>query len=200
MCRRGVRDGSRAGAATRATPCCCPTTAPGCRRPRSPAQSGGVVARRARRPVPVPGRLALPAARLSRPDRLHAERIGSRAGARHHDRRRCASVLERAGRALLSARACRRCSSRAAAAAWRSSQPSRPTVHIPIFGSDEVADVTGAGDTVIATFDAGARRRRVVLRSRAARQLRRRARRDEARHARPSRRRSSATRWEADRA
>jgi rfaE bifunctional protein kinase chain/domain len=27
----------------------------------------------------------------------------------------------------------------------------RPTVHIPIFGSDEIADVTGAGDTVIAT-------------------------------------------------
>jgi bifunctional ADP-heptose synthase (sugar kinase/adenylyltransferase) len=25
-------------------------------------------------------------------------------------------------------------------------------VHIPIFGSDEVADVTGAGDTVIAVF------------------------------------------------
>ncbi|MBM3772957.1 MAG: hypothetical protein FJW27_17040 [Acidimicrobiia bacterium] len=31
-------------------------------------------------------------------------------------------------------------------------EPERPTVHIPIFGSDEVADVTGAGDTVIATF------------------------------------------------
>ena len=31
-------------------------------------------------------------------------------------------------------------------------QPRQPTVHIPIFGSDEVADVTGAGDTVIATF------------------------------------------------
>ena len=28
----------------------------------------------------------------------------------------------------------------------------RPPTHIPIFGSDEVADVTGAGDTVIATF------------------------------------------------
>jgi rfaE bifunctional protein kinase chain/domain len=28
----------------------------------------------------------------------------------------------------------------------------RKTVHIPIHGSDEVADVTGAGDTVIATF------------------------------------------------
>jgi rfaE bifunctional protein kinase chain/domain len=28
----------------------------------------------------------------------------------------------------------------------------RPTAHIPIFGSDEVADVTGAGDTVIAAM------------------------------------------------
>jgi rfaE bifunctional protein kinase chain/domain len=28
----------------------------------------------------------------------------------------------------------------------------RKTMHIPIHGSDEVADVTGAGDTVIATF------------------------------------------------
>src|SRR5204863_1495758 len=31
-------------------------------------------------------------------------------------------------------------------------EPKRPTVHIPIFGSDEVTDVTGAGDTVITTF------------------------------------------------
>ena len=31
-------------------------------------------------------------------------------------------------------------------------EPKRPTVHIPIYGSGEVADVTGAGDTVIATF------------------------------------------------
>ena len=30
-------------------------------------------------------------------------------------------------------------------------EPGRPTVHIPIFGSDQVTDVTGAGDTVIAT-------------------------------------------------
>ena len=28
----------------------------------------------------------------------------------------------------------------------------RPTEHIPVFGTDEVADVTGAGDTVISTF------------------------------------------------
>ena len=31
-------------------------------------------------------------------------------------------------------------------------QPRQPTVHVPIFGSDEVADVTGAGDTVIAAI------------------------------------------------
>jgi bifunctional ADP-heptose synthase (sugar kinase/adenylyltransferase) len=31
-------------------------------------------------------------------------------------------------------------------------EPRTATTHIPIFGSDEVADVTGAGDTVIATF------------------------------------------------
>jgi rfaE bifunctional protein kinase chain/domain len=31
-------------------------------------------------------------------------------------------------------------------------QPKQATIHMPIFGADEVADVTGAGDTVIATF------------------------------------------------
>ena len=31
-------------------------------------------------------------------------------------------------------------------------EPGRPPLHIPIHGTDEVADVTGAGDTVIATF------------------------------------------------
>jgi bifunctional ADP-heptose synthase (sugar kinase/adenylyltransferase) len=30
--------------------------------------------------------------------------------------------------------------------------PGAPTDHIPIMGSDQVADVTGAGDTVIAVF------------------------------------------------
>ena len=30
-------------------------------------------------------------------------------------------------------------------------QPGERTIHIPIFGSDEIADVTGAGDTVMAT-------------------------------------------------
>ena len=33
-------------------------------------------------------------------------------------------------------------------------EPGRPTQHIPIYGPDEVTDVTGAGDTVIATMAA----------------------------------------------
>jgi bifunctional ADP-heptose synthase (sugar kinase/adenylyltransferase) len=31
-------------------------------------------------------------------------------------------------------------------------EPGRRTVHIPIYGSDQIADVTGAGDTVMATM------------------------------------------------
>jgi D-glycero-beta-D-manno-heptose-7-phosphate kinase len=31
-------------------------------------------------------------------------------------------------------------------------EPGRRALHVPIYGSDQVADVTGAGDTVIATF------------------------------------------------
>jgi bifunctional ADP-heptose synthase (sugar kinase/adenylyltransferase) len=61
-------------------------------------------------------------------------------------------VLEKAGRALLAR-------TRAAAVlVTRGSrgmalfERERPTVHIPIFGSDQIADVTGAGDTVIATM------------------------------------------------
>jgi rfaE bifunctional protein kinase chain/domain len=34
-------------------------------------------------------------------------------------------------------------------------EPGKKTVHIPIHGTDEVTDVTGAGDTVIATFTLG---------------------------------------------
>jgi rfaE bifunctional protein kinase chain/domain len=63
-----------------------------------------------------------------------------------------ARVLERAGRELLKR-------TRAGAALiTRGSrgmalfEPERPTAHIPISGSDQVADVTGAGDTVIATM------------------------------------------------
>jgi rfaE bifunctional protein kinase chain/domain len=60
------------------------------------------------------------------------------------------AVLERAGRTLL-----RRTRMQAVLVTRGSRgmalfQPGQTTIHIPIFGSDEVADVTGAGDTVIA--------------------------------------------------
>jgi rfaE bifunctional protein kinase chain/domain len=61
-------------------------------------------------------------------------------------------VLEKAGRALLEQ------TKMSAVLITRGSrgmalfQPDQPTVHIPIFGSDQIADVTGAGDTVMATM------------------------------------------------
>ena len=71
--------------------------------------------------------------------------LGIRIG---HDRRK----LEAAGRTLL-----RRLGVKAVLITRGSDgmalfEPGRPALHIPIFGSDQVADVTGAGDTVIASF------------------------------------------------
>jgi rfaE bifunctional protein kinase chain/domain len=63
-----------------------------------------------------------------------------------------ARVLERAGRAIL------RRTRMEAVLITRGSRGmalfvhNRPTVHIPIVGSDQIADVTGAGDTVMATM------------------------------------------------
>jgi len=63
-----------------------------------------------------------------------------------------AKVLERAGRTILEQ------TKMQAVLVTRGSRgmalfvPGEPTVHIPIFGSDEIADVTGAGDTVMATM------------------------------------------------
>jgi len=61
-------------------------------------------------------------------------------------------VLEKAGRTLLEQ------TKMSAVLITRGSrgmalfEPNKPTVHIPIFGSDQIADVTGAGDTVMATM------------------------------------------------
>jgi len=62
------------------------------------------------------------------------------------------NALERAGRQLL-----KRIDARAVLITRGSRgmalfEPDRPTDHIEIFGSDQIVDVTGAGDTVIATF------------------------------------------------
>jgi rfaE bifunctional protein kinase chain/domain len=70
-------------------------------------------------------------------------------GVRIDDRR---AVLERAGRKLLDQ------TGMACVLITRGSrgmalfEPGKKTVHIPIFGSDQIADVTGAGDTVMATM------------------------------------------------
>ncbi len=65
-----------------------------------------------------------------------------------HDRRR----LESSGRALLRRLGCQAVLITRGSDGMALFERSKPALHIPIHGSDQVADVTGAGDTVIATF------------------------------------------------
>jgi len=60
-------------------------------------------------------------------------------------------ALERAGRTLLDETSARAVLVTRGSRGMALFEPGHPTVHIPIVGSDEIADVTGAGDTVIAT-------------------------------------------------
>jgi D-glycero-beta-D-manno-heptose-7-phosphate kinase len=62
------------------------------------------------------------------------------------------AALERAGRLLLKKTRMKGVLITRGSRGMALFEPKQPTVHIPIFGSGEVADVTGAGDTVIATF------------------------------------------------
>jgi rfaE bifunctional protein kinase chain/domain len=61
-------------------------------------------------------------------------------------------VLERAGRTLLARTKTEGLLITRGSRGMALFQPRQATIHVPIFGSDEVADVTGAGDTVIAAF------------------------------------------------
>ena len=63
-----------------------------------------------------------------------------------------AEALERAGRLLLRRTGMRAVLITRGSRGMALFQRKQMTIHIPIFGSDEVADVTGAGDTVIAAF------------------------------------------------
>ena len=63
-----------------------------------------------------------------------------------------ARVLERAGRAILEQTKMQAVLITRGSRGMALFVPREPTVHIPIFGSDEIADVTGAGDTVMATM------------------------------------------------
>ena len=62
------------------------------------------------------------------------------------------AVLENAGRTLLDRLACRADLITRGSRGMALFQPKQPTEHIPIVGSDEIAVVSGAGDTVIARF------------------------------------------------
>lgn len=62
------------------------------------------------------------------------------------------SALERAGRALLKRTRMNSVLITRGSRGMALFEPGKPTVHIPIFGSDQIADVTGAGDTVMATM------------------------------------------------
>ena len=63
-----------------------------------------------------------------------------------------APVLEKAGRTLLKKTGAEAMLVTRGSRGMSLFEPGTPTLRVPIFGSDEVADVTGAGDTVIATF------------------------------------------------
>jgi rfaE bifunctional protein kinase chain/domain len=61
-------------------------------------------------------------------------------------------VLERAGRTLLERMRMQAVLITRGSRGMALFESGKPTVHIPIFGSDQVADVTGAGDTVTAVM------------------------------------------------
>jgi rfaE bifunctional protein kinase chain/domain len=113
----------------------------------------GALARevRARRPVPilVDSRYALMQySKLTActPNESEVEQL---LGVRIDDRPR---VLERAGRALLARTKMQAVLITRGSRGMALFEPRKSTVHIPIFGSDQIADVTGAGDTVMTTM------------------------------------------------
>jgi len=61
-------------------------------------------------------------------------------------------VLEQAGRTVLRRTGMRAVLITRGSRGMALFQPKQPTIHVPIFGPAEVTDVTGAGDTVIATM------------------------------------------------
>ena len=61
-------------------------------------------------------------------------------------------MLEKAGRDLLTATRAGAVLITRGSRGMALFEKGRPTTHVPIFGSDQIADVTGAGDTVIATM------------------------------------------------
>ena len=63
--------------------------------------------------------------------------------------------LERSGRSVLSALKLRSLIITRGKDGMALFEPGKPTVHIPVHGSDQAVDVTGAGDTVLAVYTLG---------------------------------------------
>jgi len=112
-------------------------------------QAAVAFARRRRVPVTVDSRFALLGFRgmtAVTPNEPEVEAaLGITIG---NDRRR----LESAGRTLLRRLGVQACLITRGSDGMALFEPGRPTLHVPVYGTDQVADVTGAGDTVIATF------------------------------------------------
>ena len=110
-----------------------------------------VVGRARRRPIPVllDSRYRLLDYRgltTSTPNESEVEQV---LGIRINDN---GAALERAGRLLLRRTGMQAVLITRGSRGMALFQPRQPAIHLPIFGSDEVTDVTGAGDTVNATF------------------------------------------------
>jgi rfaE bifunctional protein kinase chain/domain len=104
---------------------------------------------RGRPPVLVDSRYALSAYTGITACTPNESEVEALAGERIDDDR---GRLERAGRRLLDQLACRAVLVTRGSRGMALFEPGKPTDHIPIVGSDEVTDVTGAGDTVMAVF------------------------------------------------
>jgi rfaE bifunctional protein kinase chain/domain len=97
----------------------------------------------------VDSRYALPAFRGMTACTPNESEVEQALGVRIGDDKR---ALERAGRALLRQTRARAVLVTRGSRGMALFEADQPTVHIPIVGSDQIADVTGAGDTVIATL------------------------------------------------
>ena len=126
-------------------PFCSRTTAPGSVTPAlAAALSRKVAARTRRRPVPilVDSRYNLLRYRGLTACTPNESEVEQMLGVRIGDNTR---ALERAGRALLKRTRMQAVLITRGSRGMALFEAGRPTVHVPIFGSDEVADVTGAG-------------------------------------------------------
>jgi rfaE bifunctional protein kinase chain/domain len=123
--------------------------------PKLAAAIQGAVAKRARRrpiPVLVDSRYRLLDYRGLTTCTPNESEVEQATGIRISDDDLNNVALERAGRLLLKKTQMKGVLVTRGSRGMALFEPKQPTVHIPIFGAGEVADVTGAGDTVIATF------------------------------------------------